>query len=254
MKKLCLTLIMLGLVANTPAFALKIIVNDQNDRVVYSRSSKHGPDEYVEEDYVKKEVVTKKTTKTKVEKKAEELATGQVQDINNAQTTVETKTTELPEVAKTTATETKTTVTTVKVIKPGFAHLKELSENLKPEMIGTTWVYDYSEYAETPVEEITETVTEEYVEEPIEQVAEEVPVEEATEDIIEEVVEEPVQEEVEEFNKDENNEYVYQTTVKSPLDLDPTLKKNSREAADYYTRDLNDGNPDLIPSGYEPEI
>ena len=49
MKKLFLTLIMLGLVSNMPAFALKLIVNDQTDRVVYSRSSKPDPDEYIEE-------------------------------------------------------------------------------------------------------------------------------------------------------------------------------------------------------------
>ncbi len=205
MKKLFLTLIMLGLVSNMPAFALKLIVNDQNDRVVYSRSSKPDPDEYIEENYEQQ-----KTNYNTQEETIDELSgTNEDQDENNV---IEEATDENVQ-------------TTVNVVKPGYAHLKELSENLKPEMIGTTWYYDYSEYAETPVEEVTE-----------------------------EFAEEPVEEEIAEYNEEDNTNYVDEQQEINPLDLDPTLKKNSREAADYYTRDLNDGNPDLTPSGYEPEI
>ena len=216
MKKLFLTLIMLGLVANTPAFALKLIVNDQNDRVVYSRSSKPEPDEYIEENYEQQET----NYNTKEETVDEFSGADEEQIVEETENVVEETTEENVQ-------------TTVNVVKPGYAHLKELSENLKPEMIGTTWVYDYSEYMEEPVEEITEEYTEE-----------------ATEEYTEE---EQVQEDVAQYNE-ENTDYTDEQQSTNPLDLDPTLKKSSREAADYYTRDLNDGNPDLIPSGYEPEI
>ena len=205
MKKLFLTLIMLGLVSNMPAFALKLIVNDQNDRVVYSRSSKPDPDEYIEENYEQQEA-----------------------NYNTKEETVdEFSTTDEEQIVEETTDE--DVQTTVNVVKPGYAHLKELSENLKPEMIGTTWVYDYSEYMEEPVEEINEEITEE-------------------------TTEEPAEEEITEYNEESNTNYVDEQQSTNPLDLDPTLKKSSREAADYYTRDLNDGNPDLVPSGYEPEI
>jgi hypothetical protein len=205
MKKLFLTLIMLGLVSNMPAFALKLIVNDQNDRVVYSRSSKPDPDEYIEENYEQQEA-----------------------NYNTKEETVdEFSNTDEEQIVEETTDE--DVQTTVNVVKPGYAHLKELSENLKPEMIGTTWVYDYSEYMEEPVEEINEEITEE-------------------------TTEEPAEEEITEYNEESNTNYVDEQQSTNPLDLDPTLKKSSREAADYYTRDLNDGNPDLVPSGYEPEI
>ncbi len=39
MKKLCLVLVIYGFIVNLPSFAMKTIVNDNADRVVYSRST-----------------------------------------------------------------------------------------------------------------------------------------------------------------------------------------------------------------------
>ena len=41
MKKICLMLACLLVVSNTPSFAMKIIVNDTNSRIVPSRSTSH---------------------------------------------------------------------------------------------------------------------------------------------------------------------------------------------------------------------
>ena len=193
MKKLFLTLIMLGLVSNMPAFALKLIVNDQTDRVVYSRSSKPGPDEYIEENYTVEEKAQVKQRNVE----AQTYNTNGVQAIEEDDTATTTKS--------------------------EFEQLKKLSESLKPEMIGTTWYYDYSEYQEQPQNQ-------------------------------EEYTQEPAEEEIAASDTGVNNEFIDENQNLSPLDLDPTLKKSSREAADYYTQDLNDNNPDLIPSGYESEI
>ena len=55
MKKLCLVLLLMSYISVIPAFAVKVIVNDTNDRRVPSRSS--GPDAFVQyyevgDDYV----------------------------------------------------------------------------------------------------------------------------------------------------------------------------------------------------------
>ena len=42
MKKLCLVLVFMLFIGNLPSFAMKIIVNNDNDRIVYSRSSFPG--------------------------------------------------------------------------------------------------------------------------------------------------------------------------------------------------------------------
>lgn len=39
MKKLCLFLVCLTFISSMPSFAMKVIVNNENDRIVYSRSS-----------------------------------------------------------------------------------------------------------------------------------------------------------------------------------------------------------------------
>ena len=47
MKKVCLLIMFLTLLSSIPCFASKIIVNDENDRIVYSRSSR--PNERIDE-------------------------------------------------------------------------------------------------------------------------------------------------------------------------------------------------------------
>lgn len=49
MKKLCLIMVFMFFVGNLPSFAMKIIVNNDNDRIVYSRSS--FPGDEVDADY-----------------------------------------------------------------------------------------------------------------------------------------------------------------------------------------------------------
>ncbi len=47
MKKICLLIMFLTLLSSIPCFASKIIVNDEKDRIVYSRSSR--PDERIDD-------------------------------------------------------------------------------------------------------------------------------------------------------------------------------------------------------------
>ncbi len=53
MKKLCLVLVFMLFIGNLPSFAMKIIVNNDNDRIVYSRSS--APSDEVYNDYNSRE-------------------------------------------------------------------------------------------------------------------------------------------------------------------------------------------------------
>ncbi len=46
MKKICLLIMFLTLISSIPCFASKIIVNDEKDRIVYSRSSR--PDDRID--------------------------------------------------------------------------------------------------------------------------------------------------------------------------------------------------------------
>lgn len=150
MKKICFILVLCSFMTSLPSYAMKIIVNDQNDRVVYSRSSRPDNDAYYEETY----------TNT---------------DIQHNENYI--------------------------LQQPDYGQLKELSENLKPEMIGTTWDYSHND-EENP--------------------------------------------QISDSNIDENNN--------EDREIDTSLKRNSREAADYFTRDINYDPGELIPSGYLPEI
>lgn len=161
MKKLCCLLVFLSICSSMPVFAMKVIVNDQKDRVVYSRSNWNtNPYDDMTQNY--------QTTQNAVNYTEKEKAAAET-------------------------------------YKPKYvdeADLKELSNNLKPEMIGIKWEYNYKTNDEN--------------------------------------------------QENEDNEQISQNSDYEQLTPEEIARRNSREAADYYTKDLNDENPDnLIPSGYD---
>lgn len=162
MKKLCCLLVFLSMFSAMPSFAMKVIVNDQKDRVVYTRSN-WNTDPYG--DMIK----SYETTQNAVNYTEKEKAAAET-------------------------------------YKPKYvdtADLKELSNNLKPEMIGIKWEYNYDTNDENQENGDNEQISE------------------------------------------NNSSY-------EELTPEEIARRNSREAADYYTKDLNDENPDnLIPSGYD---
>lgn len=161
MKKLCLLILFCSVVSAMPAYAMKVIVNDQNDRVVYSRSNKYD-NSYKGDSYY--------STK----------GFGQVN-------------------------YTKAEQTAAKNYRPQPVdeyQLYELSRDLKRDLIGTTWYYDNNNYDDN--------------------------------------------------NNPDNSANIgarnYQDNYTTFEDY---LKRNSREAADYYTKDLANNPEELIPSGYD---
>ncbi len=158
MKKFCLILAFLSFVSALPSYAMKIIVNDKNDRIVYSRSNLF--DNEIKDNQYSFEKYINKNNYASIEDYA---AAKQYKS------------------------------------QKEYTSLKKLSNEIRTELIGTTWNYDETEYVENNTAEVDgETISQ------------------------------------------------YDETGYS-MDY---LLRNSREAADYYTRDLNHDPELLIPSGY----
>ena len=99
-------MVILTTLSSLPSMAMKEIINDQNDRIVYSRSSR--PDNtylYNDNDYIP----------------------GKIGTINYT-----------PAERRAAAHYTLTPIS--------YGQLKELGDNIKVELIGTTWEYNYNEY------------------------------------------------------------------------------------------------------------
>ena len=190
MKKLCLLLAIFGIFMSLPCYAMKLIVNDNADRIVYSRSSK--PDKIIEEI----EPVTETTTPISSTSK----------EVQNETTTT---------VSQTGTVDGHPIVTYVKKSYDP-AYLKYLGDNIKPELVGTTWVFDesieqkYMAQNNTPVQTNKNTLQSNN---------------QPTSD--------------EKLANAEDTEVIH--TFEEP-------KRYSREAADYYTLDLINSPNQLIPS------
>lgn len=105
MKKFCLLLVILITAGSLPSYAIKEIVNDQTDRIVYSRSTK--PDNsYVYSDAYYSNAGTGQIQYSKPELKAARYY--QLQPVS-------------------------------------YYQLKELGNNINPELVGTRWTYYYEE-------------------------------------------------------------------------------------------------------------
>ena len=192
MKKLCLLLAIFGMFLSLPCYAMKLIVNDNADRIVYSRSSK--PDTVIQEIET---VTEEKEQVSEVKSTNSDYATASVTDSNLAQGQP-----------------------MVTYVKKSYdpAYLKYLGENIKPELVGTTWVFD-------------ESVEQKYMAQNNE------PVQNA------------VNNNVQANNTADVNEKLAQAEeATESLNTFEEPRRYSREAADYYTLDLINSPNQLIPS------
>ena len=178
MKKICFLLTCLAFISALPTFAQKIIINDNNDRIVYSRSSFSIDD-------TKYDVDQPKINEQVVE--SNEAVLEQKEEVSKSDEPV------------------------IKIKYDRFL-MELLAADFRKELAGTKWYY--------PQEEIVkETIS---------------------------AVEENAEKVVQEIDNIENKKEIVISKHQTMLER---LKRDSREAADYYMIDLGKDPENLVPSG-----